>query len=1532
MPSARRRPSLDPFGTLLILLLLGLALRFVIAYVLLPQSGLRNDMASFAGWAFRMADVGPGGFYEAGVFADYPPAYMYVLWLLGEIAKFFEPITGVSPIRPLVKLPGMLADAGVAWLIYLVSVRFLGEHPPTRWLGSGARVGLIGAAVYLFNPATIFNSAVWGQMDAVGAFVILGALYFLGRGWTEAAGVAAVIAVLIKFQFGWLIPIVLVVGLKRHVFGRSSDPALAARPDPVRILTSLAASVGTAVLILLPFGMTLLPTGDPTTGIFDKFLSATQTYQGLSINALNFWRNPFTGIWDVQQWGSDQTVLFTLGSVNVTFALVGVALFALGAILALVAIARRDDMTGLLIGSLTMAIAFFGLPTRVHERYLFPALALAAPLVGTAVRWAGGYVALSALCFLNVYWVYSADWSYLGEPPLAPGLNGDPFVRDPLLAATVFSQWGVYLLSFGSLLILAWVVLQAFRPASRGATSAEPDPEAAEAAAAALAVRRARGRAGWRWLRQDDVPEAKRDPPRRLDWLDLGLVVVIVVGALFFRLWRLDLPRSMIFDEVYHARTAADFISNWTWGWNRDPYEWTHPMLAKYLIAAGIEVADPNQVRGSIELDEPATSLAVAPQRTFLSWPESIVFTSNGSPRIEARNATSGAPVAAWDAPDEVASLVFDPDTSRLLVGLRASGTIATFDLTTFLTQQGERAPPPPGFPIETGMTGVLEIVAPVTEPVLAIRGPGEVAVLERVTGVELSRAEVEADAISYVAAVGGDDPVSARLIVLDLDAGAIRSLDSTTLNSESSQTPSSAPLGTMMTSGRGTSQLTWVPVGPLPETDEHPPTSGGLAIYREGTIIPDATVPLPGPARALGWDPVANLVYVAGDDAVWVIEPHGDNRSGYGVYDTAPVSGEPTVLGFDVSDTSQTDDHGQLIVGTANGGSDGDSAALVRVDISQNAFAWRLAATAFGALLAGLVYLLTAMLFRRRSIAILAGVFVAIDLMSFAMSRIAMNDIFVAFFIVAGYALFWPIWSGRWARSAWWILPLVGVMIGLAAASKWVGWYALIGLWFLVLIRSQLGRFLIIGALGFATVAIGIGAPWAFLLIMIGTLALALAVAWVKPVRLESAELWAIPATALVGGAIGLAFVIGYQTLDCGEAGCRDPRGIIELGFGILFRGIEVWWPVLVALGLTALLVLVRALRSLRRPESDARWFAPAEMGGFAWPWILCCLVVIPVAAYVVTYIPWLELGHTVAIPGSSIGYGWSLEELHAQMYGYHFGLQAGHAASSPWWSWPLDLKPVWFYSHSFDFDRIAVTYNGGNPVLFWASVPAIVVAVVLAWRRRSWALLLVAAAFAFQFLPWARVERAAFQYHYLTAVLFGFIAIAYALDEVLRDRYLRDYGIAFLVAIGVTGLLIYPLNSALAMPDWYVNAARALPPWNYAFQFPSPPQGERPPLISDNPFVLGLATFVSLGSVAFASFGRDLLGDRVAERFGGGSAPASEGGDEDDDADDDQSDGPQRAEVEPGDELLGQEPAADQDQDHAEDDVGPRPPVDLD
>jgi hypothetical protein len=349
------------------------------------------------------------------------------------------------------------------------------------------------------------------------------------------------------------------------------------------------------------------------------------------------------------------------------------------------------------------------------------------------------------------------------------------------------------------------------------------------------------------------------------------------------------------------------------------------------------------------------------------------------------------------------------------------------------------------------------------------------------------------------------------------------------------------------------------------------------------------------------------------------------------------------------------------------------------------------------------------------------------------------------------------------------------------------------------------------------------------------------------------------------------------------------------------------------------SLLIVARAVVSLRNPASDRRWLQPGALAGFAWPWVGACLVVIPLLIYFVVYIPYLQLGHSISIPGGP-GYGWSLDELQVQMFTYHFNLQAGHPAASPWWSWPLDLKPVWFYgSSAWDGNLVAAIYNGGNPVLFWAGVPAIVACGVLAWRRRSAALVLIVAAFAFQLLPWTRIERATFQYHYLTAVLFAMIAIAYLVDEALRSRAYQALAVAFLVAAAVVGVIIWPLGAAWPMPDWYMNAARALPPWNYGFTFPGPPQGNRE-LFSTTTLKLVTGVALAIGAAAFALYGRPWI-----ERLGLASATVgspTQSANQQEQTDEDQRQGPDVHRLQPGQVVPGQEPGPDQDEDGTDED----------
>ncbi|HEX7430767.1 MAG TPA: hypothetical protein VF293_01120, partial [Candidatus Limnocylindrales bacterium] len=211
------------------LLTLGLILRFIIAYVLLPGSGFPNDLGAFQAWGNDIAQHGPIGFYDRAGFLDYPPVYLLLLGLVSFL-------TGGS-IGEGVKLLPMLADLGLAAVVWVM----------VRELGVSGRRAFIAALIVVVNPITWFNSAIWGQADAVGSILLLLGLRELQKDRREAASVLAVLAALTKLQLGVLGFVVVFVVLRRSFAPKTGEP------HPERVLTSLGAGLITAALICLPF-------------------------------------------------------------------------------------------------------------------------------------------------------------------------------------------------------------------------------------------------------------------------------------------------------------------------------------------------------------------------------------------------------------------------------------------------------------------------------------------------------------------------------------------------------------------------------------------------------------------------------------------------------------------------------------------------------------------------------------------------------------------------------------------------------------------------------------------------------------------------------------------------------------------------------------------------------------------------------------------------------------------------------------------------------------------------------------------------------------------------------------------------------------------------------------------------------------------------------------------------------------------------------------------------------------------------------
>ncbi|HEY5425181.1 MAG TPA: glycosyltransferase family 39 protein, partial [Candidatus Tumulicola sp.] len=192
------------------LVLVGLIVRLV----LVPNEGFKTDVDTFEAWAIALAEHGFASFYGSTRFADYPPGYLYILAIVGHVWEgLFKNRDGSGlAIKALVKLPAIVADLGVGVLVYAVVRRF-----------ASAGIALGAAALYLFNPAVIYNSAAWGQVDSVAAGLALFAIYCFLRSdgpatagkserldwWIVAGWLLIAYSLLIKPQAAVLLPLML---------------------------------------------------------------------------------------------------------------------------------------------------------------------------------------------------------------------------------------------------------------------------------------------------------------------------------------------------------------------------------------------------------------------------------------------------------------------------------------------------------------------------------------------------------------------------------------------------------------------------------------------------------------------------------------------------------------------------------------------------------------------------------------------------------------------------------------------------------------------------------------------------------------------------------------------------------------------------------------------------------------------------------------------------------------------------------------------------------------------------------------------------------------------------------------------------------------------------------------------------------------------------------------------------------------------------------------------------------------------------
>lgn len=352
---------------IIIWILIGLSLRLALATV----EGYSYDTSCWQSWAETGTIKGLTRVYEQQInplasTPDYLPPYLTILTGLGHLQSWMA--GGSAGLREasfviLLKMPGIIADLVLAILLFY----FVQKKSPA-W---AKKIFLLA----IFHPILLLISSVWGQIDSLPVIFLVLMLWALEKKNTPLGTFWFTIACLFKLQSIALFPLL----------------AMAWWPQKSwKLLGQIITIVSSTVIALnLPF----LISGQLPTLIYNT-VSSVGRYPFVSMNAWNLW-------WLIPQHNTLDTATIN----GIQFLAIGFLLYILIVILLLKKAKPFNSWPRLWGTSALLSLAFFLFPTEMHERYFFPFIIFALPLISQNRAWFKLYFLLSVTLFLNLLWV-----------------------------------------------------------------------------------------------------------------------------------------------------------------------------------------------------------------------------------------------------------------------------------------------------------------------------------------------------------------------------------------------------------------------------------------------------------------------------------------------------------------------------------------------------------------------------------------------------------------------------------------------------------------------------------------------------------------------------------------------------------------------------------------------------------------------------------------------------------------------------------------------------------------------------------------------------------------------------------------------------------------------------------------------------------------------------------------------------------------------------------------------------------------------
>ncbi len=365
-----------------------LILLFLITFVLrifLINVAFHGDLYNNLSWGNALLKYGTNGFFEQKVWEhsvpNQPPLYILLFAFTSFLFKninnlifYLNNNVGIFPSSLvwfwqgsgniiLLKLPSIIADLGIAFVIY----KFFKNR----------NLGFRLVVIWLFNPITFYNSAIWGQTDPIVNLLGLISIYFLINKKLVNSLLFLTLSLLFKGSLAIFVPVLLI-----YAIWQKYNLKIWIKAILISAIATILITVWFHPNLDLPIWLINLYTKQILPGEIGD----------LSANAFNFWYlvNPGKVLDSIKYFG------ITAHSIGYAITLIIIGFTTLK-------LQKQKTEKKLLFSLAIVALTSFLFMTRIHERYLYPFFPIATILIGFVPELIIPYLILSTTFLLNMY-------------------------------------------------------------------------------------------------------------------------------------------------------------------------------------------------------------------------------------------------------------------------------------------------------------------------------------------------------------------------------------------------------------------------------------------------------------------------------------------------------------------------------------------------------------------------------------------------------------------------------------------------------------------------------------------------------------------------------------------------------------------------------------------------------------------------------------------------------------------------------------------------------------------------------------------------------------------------------------------------------------------------------------------------------------------------------------------------------------------------------------------------------------------------